>query len=208
VRRLIGVVAVLVALLLLYLVVDLVAKGYVEGRVAQEFEDSEQLQVEDASFSIDSFPFLFRLAAYGEVSATLELEGVQDHGLTIDRFDLSVDGLRFDRVSAFAGDVEATDVEEATASIDLGASSVSDVVGLPVELREDGTVLVDGTPAEVTMTDDGLVVQGVTVPLNLRRYFPCTPEVDVRQDLVHLACTTDRLPRIVNRILGEVANQA
>jgi hypothetical protein len=197
----------LLALLLLFLVVDLVAKGYVENRVADEFVDSDQIDVQDASFSIDSFPFLVDLLVASKLSATLELEGIEDRGLTIDRFEMSVDDLAFDRASAFAGDVEVTGVGEVTATMELGASAISDLVGLPVEIQGDGTVLVDGNPAEVTMDGDTVTIQGVTIDLSLRRYFPCTPDVAVEEDLVRLSCTTDRLPRIVNRIMGEVANQ-
>lgn len=207
-RRLLVVVAVLAAVVLVFLVVDVVAKGFVEGRVEDEFASSDQIEVQEASFSIDSFPFLWDLLVSSKLSATLELEGVEDQGLTIDRFEMSVDDLTFDRASAFAGDVEVTGVGEVTASMELGASAISDLVGLPVELRADGTVLVDGAPAEVTLDGDTLTIQGVSVDLSLRRYFPCTPDVAVQEDLVALTCETDRLPRIVNRIIGEVANQA
>ena len=79
-RRLLVTVGVLVAFLLLYLVLDVVAKGFVEGRVEEEFVNGDRVDVEDASFVIDSFPFLGRLGAYGEVSATLELQGVARAG--------------------------------------------------------------------------------------------------------------------------------
>jgi hypothetical protein len=121
---------------------------------------------------------------------------------------MSVDDLSFDRASAFAGDVEVTGVGEVTASMELGASAISDLVGLPVEIQGDGTVLVDGNPAEVTMDGQTVTIQGVTVDLTMQRYFPCEPEVAVQDDLVEFSCTADRLPRIVNRIIGEVANQA
>ena len=207
-RRLLLVVAVLAAVILLFLVVDVVAKGFVEGRVEDEFVSSDEIEVQDASFSIDSFPFLWDLLVSSKLSATLELEGIEDQGLTIDRFEMSVDDLTFDRASAFAGDVEVTGVGEVTAALELGASAISDLVGLPIELRADGTVLVDGAPAEVGIEEDALIVQGSSIPLNLRRYLPCPPVVAVQEDLVLLTCETDRLPRIVNRIIGEVANQA
>jgi hypothetical protein len=208
-RRLAFSAAFLVAVIGLFVVIDLLAKGYVEGRVADEFVDSGQLQVDDASFAIDSFPFVGKLLAFGEVSATLELEGVRDRGVTIDRFTLDVDGLVFDRVSAFNGEVKATGLDEATASLEIGGSAISDLIGLPVDIRDDGTVTAGGVSIQATMTGDELVLQGdgfapVTVPLNLRRYLPCTPETEVVDGLVRLSCTTDQLPRIVNRVLGEV----
>lgn len=207
-RRLLLVVAVLLAVVLVFLVVDVIAKRFVEGRVEDEFLESDQIEVQDAEFSVDSFPFLWDLLASSQLSATLELEGVEDRqGVTIDRFTMSVDDLTFDRASAFSGDVEVTGVGEVTATMELGASAISDVVGLPVEIRDDGTVLVGGNAAQVSMDGNALVVEGVTVDLSLRRYFPCEPEVDVGDDVVSFSCTTDRLPRIVNRIIGEVADQ-
>jgi hypothetical protein len=209
VRKLLALVVVLVGLVLAYLVIDVLTKGIVEGRVENEFRDASQLEVQDVSFSIDSFPFLAKLLVSSEVSATLELEGIEDRGLTIDRFTLDVDGLTFDRMSAFNGEVKATGLDQATASLDLGASAISDVVGVPVEIRDDGTVTAGGVTIQATMSGDDLVLQGGgfapgSVPVNVRRYLPCTPETEVRADLVHLTCTTDQLPRIVNRVLGGV----
>ena len=129
-RRLLVTVGVFVAFLLLYLVLDVVAKGFVEGRVEEEFVNGDRVDVEDASFVIDSFPFLGRLGAYGEVSATLELEGVRERGVTVDQFRLEVDGLVFDRVSAFNGQVEVTDIDEATTSISLSESTIAELVGV------------------------------------------------------------------------------
>jgi hypothetical protein len=202
----------LVVLLLGYLVFDIVAKGYVEGRVEDEFEASGRLQAEHVSFAIDSFPFLFRLAAFSEVSATLELEGIQDQGLTIDRFTLDVDGLVFDRMSAFNGDVEATDLDRATASLDFTEDTISDLVGVPVQISEDGQVTAGGAAVQAVMDGDSLVVSGegfspVTVPLDLSRYLPCDPETDVEEGLVRFSCVTDELPPVVNRVIGQAIDE-
>jgi hypothetical protein len=209
VRRLAISAAVLVVVIGFLVVIDLLAKGFVEGRVEEEFTSGTQLQVEDASFAIDSFPFTGRLLAFGEVSATLELDGIQDRGVTIDRFTLDVDGLVFDRLSAFQGEVQATGLDRATASLELGASAISDVVGLPVEIRDDGTVTAGGATIQASIDGNDLTLAGegfapVSVPLNLRRYLPCAPEAEVLDGLVRLSCSTDQLPRIVNRVLGEV----
>ena len=202
----------LVVLLLAYLVFDVVAKGFVEGRVEDEFEANPRLQAEDVSFSIDSFPFLFRLAAFGEVSATLELEGIQDQGLTIDRFTLDVDGLVFDRMSAFNGDVEATDLDQATASLEFSAATISDLVGVPVEISADGQVTAGGSSVQAAMDGDTLVVSGegfspVTVPVDVSRYLPCSPETVVAEGVVRFSCVTDELPPVVNRVIGEAVDQ-
>jgi LmeA-like phospholipid-binding len=212
VRRLALTGLVLVVLVVGYLVVDVVAKGYVEGRVEDEFRESPRLQAEDVSFAIDSFPFLFRLAAFSEVSATVELDGVQDQGLTIDRFTLDVDGLEFDRMSAFNGDFEATDLDRATASIDLSEQTITDLVGVPVEISEGGQVTAGGSTVQAVMDGGSLVVSGegfspVTVPLDLSRYLPCAPDTEVLEGSVHLSCVTEELPPIVNRVIGEAIDE-
>ncbi len=212
-RRLVITGVVLVVLVVGYLVLDVLAKGFVEGRVEDEFRDNPQLQVEDASFAIDSFPFLFRLGAFGEVSATLELDGVQEQGITIDHFSLDVDGLVFDRMSAFNGQVEATDLDQATAAIDLSQGTIAQIVGVPVEITEGGQVTAGGVVIQASMEGDDLVLSGdgfspVTVPLNLERYLPCAPETEVLDGLVHLSCVTEELPRIVNRVIGEAIDQS
>ena len=212
-RRLLVTVGVLVAFLLLYLVLDVVAKGFVEGRVEEEFVNGDRVDVQDASFVIDSFPFLGRLGAYGEVSATLELQGVRERGVTVDQFRLEVDGLVFDRVSAFNGQVEVTDIDEATTSISLSESTIAALVGVPVDIAADGTVTAGGVTVQATMTGDDLVLEGggtgpVVVPLRLGRFVPCAPTVEVADQLVTLTCVTDTLPPIVNRVIGDAAARA
>lgn len=211
-RRLLVTVGVLLAFLLLYLVLDVVAKGFVEGRVEDEFVNGDRVEVEDASFVIDSFPFLGRLGAYGEVSATLELDGVLERGVTVDQFRLEVDGLVFERVSAFDGQVEVTDIDEATTSISLSESTIAALVGVPVDIAADGTVTAGGLTVQAAMAGDDLVLAGagaepVTVPLRLGRFLPCPPTVVVADQQVTLTCVTDTLPPIVNRVIGEASGR-
>ncbi|HEY8057112.1 MAG TPA: hypothetical protein VID94_00105 [Acidimicrobiales bacterium] len=212
-RRLLVTVGVLLVFLLLYLVLDVVAKGFVERRVEDEFVNSDRVEVEDASFVIDSFPFLGRLGAYGEVSATLELDGVLERGVTVDRFRLEVDGLVFDRVSAFNGHVEVTDIDEATTSISLSESTIAALVGVPVDVAADGTVTAGGVTVQAAMAGDDLVLEGggagpVVVPLRLGRFMNCAPTVVVADQQVTLTCVTDTLPPIVNRVLGAASRRA
>lgn len=200
----------LLVLLLVLVVLDVVAKGFVEARVEDEFRNGGRIQVEDADFAIDSFPFVARMAAFGEVSATLHLEGIQERGVTIDAFDLEVDGLVFDRVSAFNGDVQVTDLDQATTTVTLSEGTIGDAVGIPVDVAADGTVTageVTVTPAmeggELVLTGEG--VGRTAVPFPIARFLPCDPEVAVwpGQDEVTLTCVTEQLPPVVNRVLGE-----
>lgn len=207
-RKLAVTAVLLLVLVFVVVVLDVVAKGYVEARVEDEFLNGGRIQVEDADFAIDSFPFLFRLGAFGEVSATLHLGGVREQGVTLDAFDVEVDGLVFDRVSAFNGDVRVTDIEEATTSVSLGEGTIGDLVGVPVDIAADGTVTAGEVTAQAALEGGELVLTGdaigrVAVPIRLARFLSCDPEVVVADDLVTLTCVTDELPPVLNRVLGE-----
>lgn len=208
-RRLVFTAVTLLGLALAYVLVDVAARGYVENRVEDEFRSGSRIRVEEVAFSIDSFPFLFRMAAFGEVSATLHLEGIDERGVAVDAFDLEVDGLVFDRVSAFNGDVEVTDLDRATTSISLGAGTIAALVGVPVTVGEDGTVTAGDVTAQATVEDGQLVVTGegigrTALPIRIGRFLPCDPEVTVADEVVTLTCVTEELPPVVNQVLGEV----
>jgi hypothetical protein len=212
VRKLGFTVGLLLALLLVLVVLDVVAKGFVEARVEDEFRNGGRIEVDEVDFAIDSFPFLGRLGASGEVSATLHLGGIEERGVSVDAFDLEVDGLVFDRVSAFNGDVRVTDLEQATTSISLSEATVADLVGVPVDIAMDGTVTAGGATAQAAMEGRELVLTGeglgrVPVPIRLSRFLPCDPEVAVADEQVTLTCVTDELPPVVNRVLGEAGAQ-
>jgi hypothetical protein len=199
----------LVGLLVAYVLLDLASAAFVEARVEDEFRDTQRLDVDEASFSIDSFPFLVPLAASGRVSATLELQGIEEQGLTIDEFRLDVDGLEFDRTSAFNGRVEVDDLDRATTSLTLSEASIGDFAGVPVSIADDGTITAGGVTAQAELVDGDLVLSGegigtVIIPLRLDRYLPCEPEVEVGEVEVALTCVTETLPPIVNRVLGQV----
>lgn len=211
-RKLGFTVGLLLALLLVLVVLDVVAKGFVEARVEDEFHNGGRIAVQEVDFAIDSFPFLVRLGAVGEVSATLHLGGIDERGVSVDAFDLEVDGLVFDRVSAFNGDVRVTDLEQATASISLSEATVADLVGVPVDIAADGRVTAGGATAQAAMEGRELVLTGeglgrVPVPIRLSRFLPCDPEVAVADEQVTLTCVTEELPPVVNRVLGEAGAQ-
>jgi hypothetical protein len=197
----------LLGLLLAYVVLDFAAKGFVEARVEDEFRDGNRLQVEEASFSIDSFPFLIRLGAFGEVDASLHLEGIQEQGVAIDGFDLEVDGLVYDRTSAFNGDVRVNGLERATTSITLSEGTIGELVGVPVDISADGTVTVGDLSVQAEMISGGLALGSTAVPVRLARFLPCDPDLALADDTVTLTCVTDELPPIVNRVLGEAADE-
>jgi hypothetical protein len=209
VRRL---VLLVVGLVVAMLILDFAARAFVAARVESEFRDSDRLQADGVDFTIDSFPFLARLGLRGEVSATLRLEDVEEQGVTVDEFEFEVDGMRFDRDRAFRGEILVTGVDQATATVSFDEETVSDLLGVPVAFG-DGTGQAGGVDIEATMAGDDLVVSApgvgeATVPLTLRRYLPCDPEVAFRPGLVDLTCSTDRLPPIVNQVIGQAVSRS
>ncbi len=204
-----GLLALFLGVVVAYVLLDLASAAFVESRVEDEFRDSDRLRVEDASFSIDSFPFLAPLLATGRVSATLELDGIRERGVTIDEFRLDVDGLELDRTSAFNGRVRVDDLDRATTSITLSEVGLGDLAGVAVAIADDGTITAAGVTAQADLVDGDLVLTGpeigaVTVSLRLGRYLPCPPEVEVGDGEVVLTCVTETLPPVVNRVLGQV----
>ncbi len=196
----------LAVLLLVLLVVDFVARAFVQGRVESEFRDANRIQAEGVDFSIDSFPFLGRLGLLGEVSATLRLEDVVEQGVTIDEFELEVDGLNFDRDRAFRGEVLVTGLDRARAAVRFEQETVSELFGVAVEFG-DGTATAGGVAVQASLAGDQLTLgaQGVgqvTLTVPVQRYVPCDPEVVFREGVVEASCTTTQLPPIVNQVLG------
>jgi hypothetical protein len=201
-----------VGLVVAYVLLDLAARSFVSARVEDEFRESGRVQADDIGFRIDSFPFLLGLGISGELSATLHLEGVPEQGVTVDEFELELDGLRFDRDRAFRGHVLATSVDEATATLRFEEGTLSELLGVAVDIEE-GSAQANGQPVDARMDGEDLVVgtEGVgevTVPLATGRYLPCDPTVRFEPGVVELSCTTERLPPIVNQVIGQAVGRS
>jgi hypothetical protein len=212
VRRLVVLGLLLLGFVAAYVVLDLVAKGFVERRVEDEFVDGDRIQVEEASFAIDSFPFLVRLGAYGEVSATLHLGGIREQGVAIDAFDLEVDGRVLDRTSACNGDVQVTGLDRATTTVSMSEGTIGELIGIPVDVAGDGSISAGGATVQAELAGGDLVLTGegidtMTVPIRLSRFLPCDPDLTVGDEQLTLTCVTDDLPPIVNRVLGEASER-
>lgn len=191
--------------------VDLLVQALLERQIAQEVEDSPEIDVANVEASIDSFPFLWRAAADGEVSSfTIDLFDIRDERLDVRELSITGDGIRFDRNELFGGTVRVRDVDSATASLTLTQEAVSDAVGVPVVFGP-GSIGVE-TPAG-TVTTTARVVDGVlsfeapgvgtlTLDLPLQEYLPCPPSAEAQQGVVVLTCTADELPPVVLEALS------
>lgn len=206
-RRVLVVLGVGVTLLV---IVDVAARVAVERVAEQELRDEERLQAGSVDASVDAFPFLGRLALAGETSFSVRLDDVTEGGVTVDRIELDVDGLVFDRGEALDRRVRVDEVDRVRASVVFEEQTISEAAGVAVEL-EPGRASVPGVPgsptAEVSVAGRSLrlgvpTLGAVTLELPSAGYLPCEPGVTVDQGRVELSCTTDALPPVVNEALG------
>ena len=196
----------LVVMLALGAALDVAVRVFVQNQIAQEVEDSPDIQVVDADASIDSFPFLGRALLNGEVpSFTIELFDITDERLDVRELSITGDGITFDRDDLLRGRVRVQDVDSATAQLTLTQEAVSEALGITVVFGP-GTVGVE-TPAGTVQTTasvlDGVLaldapgIGPLRVDLPLQRYLPCPPTAEAQQGQVVLTCTADELPPIV-----------
>lgn len=209
-RTLRRVLVVLGLLVVLLVVVDLAARIAVERVAERELRDEERIQAGSVDASVDSFPFLGRLALAGETSFSVRLEDVTENGVTVDRIELDVDGLVFDRGEALDRRVRVDEVDRVEASVVFEEQTVSDAAGVAVEL-EPGRASVPGVAgsptAEVSLAGRALRLGvpglgAVELEIPSTDYLPCEPAVAIEQDRVELSCTTDTLPPLVNEALA------
>lgn len=194
---------VLVGLAAAFVLIDVGLRLYVQYRVEAEFRNAAQVPADGVDFSIDSFPFVGRLLAFGEVSATLRLREVGDQRIgRIDEFEAEVDGLVFDRDQAFRGEVLVTGLDRATVRATIEQDTLSELFGVPVELRQVQAQVTDGG---LVFTVPGVGEQAVSLPA--RDYFPCDPSISVSDAAVELACTTTDLPPMVNQVIGRATRR-
>lgn len=200
----------LAGLLVAYLILDYAARAFVASRVEAEFRDADRVQADGVDFSINSFPFLARLGLLGEVSATLELQDVGQDGATLDAFVVEIDNLVFDRDRAFHGHVLVSGLDRATVTARLEQDTLSDLLGVPVDLPRGGRAADFGI--ELQVADEGLVIiaggRQEVISFPAADYFPCDPDVEFHPGRLELTCSTEELPPIVNQVIGQAARRA
>lgn len=203
-RKLIVAVAILIGLAL---VADLLSRMWVEHRL-EERVAANISGVSQVDASIESFPFLGRLAWKGEVTRSrLVLHDVVGvGGIDLAELRLEVDGARFDRASLFRGDrVELKEISrvEVTALITdrtLAAITHVGVVLAPNVVRitaagKTVTARVEASKGRLRFHADGL--PAVTLALPTAEVLPCVPDVQVLDRQLRLRCTATELPPYV-----------
>jgi hypothetical protein len=190
---------------------DVAVRIFVEGQIAQEVEDSPQLDVADVDASIDSFPFLGKLLTNGEISSfTIQLDDIADPRLTIKQLSITGDGITLDRDDLMQGTARVTDVQSATARLTITQEAASAALGVEVVFVP-GAISVNtaagpvSTSVEVVNGVVSFVAPGVgtlNLELPLQQYLPCPPSARAEAGQIVLSCTADELPPIVLDALG------
>jgi hypothetical protein len=198
-------------LLLVLVVLDFATRFFVENRIEREVDNADALDIGGADATVNSFPFLGRLAATGEVDHfTLTLTDVQTETVPLGSFRLEVDDVTFDRSNLANSQVEIDDIGSATVTATIDEATASEVVGAPVTLTE-GEVAVtlngQSQPAGVDLGDGTLVLSVPAgdipaIPIPRNDYLPCAVEVTVEDGEFSLSCTVDDLPPVIDEAIG------
>ena len=201
-----------VVLVLVGAALDVGLRLVLQSRVESEIEGAdEQIDVGNVEAEVGSFPFLPGLGLRGEVNhLSLRLEDLVTPGVTFAVFQITVDGLTFDRSVLMNAQVQVQQLDRAVIKAEITEEAASEAVGVPVTFTPGtATVQVAGQPRAATVALAGgdltLSAAGVgelTIPISESEYFPCTPEAEVKQAKVVLRCTADALPPILRPYIG------
>lgn len=164
---------------------------------------------------INSFPFLGRLLASGDVTRIrVAAADVAVEGLTFARVALDLHGVTLDRdLLVSEQKVVLSDLDRGTATAEVTAAQLSERLGVDVTLEPGrARVRVAGQTltATASVTDNTLrlAVSGFSVPpLRIPRLplLPCVADAEILAGKVQLTCSVDRVPaELVGRPLDEV----
>jgi hypothetical protein len=205
---------ILLILVALAALIDIGARLYVQTRV--EAAARRELDgVGGVSAKVESFPFVIRLLTSGEVGRfRLTLTDVTGQPVPVERLEVDVHGIRFDRSQLLGGErAQITAIDSAELVATISESAISDVAGVAVDLEE-GQVTVtfagDTSVTAAVSVQDGVIsfaaagFPPVTVPVPSSDLLPCAVSGRVEHDAVMLTCTTDELPAIVVDAIGSI----
>lgn len=201
----------LLALVLLVVAAGLVAEvltpRLVEARIEERVADNTEGRV-TVEANVQSFPFLPGLAVDGKIRRlTLTLDDVFGQQLPADA-SFGLEGIHLNRRALLEGTVEVRDVDRGTVTVEVTEQTLSDALGVPVDIRPDAVVL---SPAGVSVEADLAVeagnvvisaaeVGGLDVPLP--ENLPCEPVLEQEEGLVRLSCGFEGLPAILAQAIA------
>ena len=201
----------------LLLVADVTARAYAESRLQTAVDQHGGPDVR-ARAQISSFPFLGRLLVAQDVShVDLHVDDLGVNGLTFDRVDLALSGVRVDRQKLVADQrVHVTGIDRGEVSADLSQAALSTALGTDVEIidgKVQALVLGHRVGADVEVRDNrlSLRVAGVTLPtfaIPGTALLPCLGNARVLDGHIRFSCTVDQVPpAVLNLINGAAANR-
>ena len=192
------------ALLLLLGGADVAIRHWAATQVGQR--SRQATGAESGSASISGFPFVYDALAQGQVhGVTVHLTGVPAGPLTLQRVDVDIIGVHFDRNRLLhQRKLRLTSVAEATATVLVSADELSTISGHRIAVSG-GHLVVDiagrTVPADGTITGGHvLVVSTGGVPVfteDLSRnplVPPCSMSLQVVSDGVQTTCTMAPVP--------------
>ena len=198
---------------------DLVAKAYVENKIAEQVED-RLAELGGVEADIDSFPFVGRLLAFGSIPhLTLRLHEITGYELDVAELKLEIDDLQLDQ-RLLVGDakIEVTGIDSAvvTAVIDEEAveraASLAGAELVEVDFEEDQvslTALGQTVTGELSVDESRIRLRAaglpeVVVPLPSLELLPCEVDGEVRESALELSCEGEELPPIVVDAIGSI----
>lgn len=198
-RRLIG----LVVLVAILTGVDIGARTIAAEQV-EERAQQEAPRGTEASATIESFPFIGRLLAFGTVKRmTVELRNVAAPGLVFARVQLDLRGVEIDRGRLLSDqDAEITAISTGTVTIEITQEALSQKLGVPITIASGRlSASVGGqTVAAAASVDAGVLVLDVGPLPPLRaaipttNYAPCVGQLTLLAGRARFRCTIDEVP--------------
>lgn len=171
---------------------DVAARRYAEGEMVDRLEAAAPTATARTA-EIDSFPFLGRLVALGDVErVAVRLENVEANGLLFSAIDADLRGVRLDRSRLLQGDVELVGIDRGLVTAELGLAEVVRVAGAAFA-------------GDVRLEDGVLVVGGVRLDLSGVPLLPCATRVGFAGTRVVVTCELDEVP---DELLDEANRRA
>jgi hypothetical protein len=197
-RRLLVIVVVLLVLLA---AADFGARIALEHQLEQRIDSS--VPSAHAKVTIQSFPFLYKLATKGRVDKiTAHAAQVSQGPFVLDRVDVTVTGVRIRRsVLLHQRQLEIVSIDTGTVRADMTQATFSNLVGVAVTLGA-GTAHV--TVAGTSVTGRVSIINGrlqldsagppVSVPIPTLPVLPCLAQVTIIPGHLLGSCTFHQIP--------------
>lgn len=207
-----------VAILLLFVLVDIGAKAFEQSQLASASKarsvnvGSVKVSFDGLPNGVSGFPYTLDVLADGKVSkATIEMRDVTVSPLSMKLVKVRVDDLDLGRSAAAGSARKVSGIGSARVTVVLSPRNIGDLLNTNVQLRSGYfNAVVDGTLIDGKVSVSGrqvVVDDGEHPPVKFdmpgKQYLPCTPKgVNVSASGMSLSCTTSTLPSAVAEILS------